>query len=253
MKYYVYEMRDMIKNVPFYVGKGTGKRTYAHTSKSSLDKNDGNMFKKNVIRKMLSENNKPGVKYVFRTDDELVAYAEETKLILQYGRRDLGTGILTNLTNGGVGSLSPNAETRYKMGSSRRGKKESTEETLKRTVGLIGFIHTEDSRKNMSNARAGKTWNEIYGIDVADILRDNASSRSKAHTHSTETKQKMSNSKIGKKKGPMSMEQKAKISVSVKNTVLLPEAYNRMILSTKGKSRKYNPDGSWVMVKADTL
>ncbi len=156
MKYYVYELWDIIKNQPFYVGKGCGKRTSAHTSKSHLAKQDGNQFKKNVIRKMLLENNKPVAKYVFRSDDEIAAYNEETRLILQYGRRDLGTGILTNLTNGGVGSLSPNTESRYKMGRARRGKKETKEETQNRTEKLIGFKHSSESRDRMSLAKVGK-------------------------------------------------------------------------------------------------
>lgn len=156
MKYYVYELWDTAKGVPFYVGKGCGKRTYAHTSKAHLAKTCGNQFKKSVIRKMLNDNNKPVVKYVFRTDDELLAYATETELILYYGRRDIKTGILTNLTNGGIGSLNPNAESRYKMGSSRRGKKETAAETTLRTSGLKGFVHTAESRKNMSIAKVGK-------------------------------------------------------------------------------------------------
>ena len=156
MKYYVYELWDIIKNQPFYVGKGCGKRTSTHTSKSHLARQDGNQFKKNVIRKMLSENNKPVAKYVFRSDDEIAAYNEETRLILQYGRRDLGTGILTNLTDGGVGSLSPSTESRYKMGSAKRGKKESEETRNKKSASLMGHTFTEDALKKMSIAKIGK-------------------------------------------------------------------------------------------------
>lgn len=156
MKYYVYELWDVIKGLPFYVGKGCGKRTSAHTSKSHLNSNTGNMLKKNVIKKMLSENNSPEVRYVIRTNDELIAYAEETRLILQYGRRDLNTGILTNLTNGGVGSLAPGDETRYKMGSAKRGKVESIATRQRKSESLMGHTFAEETLKKMSLAKIGK-------------------------------------------------------------------------------------------------
>lgn len=156
MKYYVYELWDIIKNTPFYVGKGQGKRAYSHMLESSLAKSNGNRLKKNVIRKMLAENNIPSIKYVFETDDELSAYNEETKLIMKYGRKDIGTGILTNLTNGGTGSLSPNEEARYKMGSPRRGRKETQEETHNRTKKLKGYKHSDETKAKQSLAKAGK-------------------------------------------------------------------------------------------------
>ena len=157
MKYYVYELWDVVKNQPLYVGKGCGKRTAAHTSKSHLAKQDGNQFKKNVIRKMLSENNKPVVKYVFRSDNEISAYNEETRLILQYGRRDLGTGILTNLTNGGIGSLSPSIESRYKMGSPNRGRQFSEETKIKMSLSAKSRdAISEETRLKMSTSKVGK-------------------------------------------------------------------------------------------------
>jgi hypothetical protein len=156
MKYYVYELWDIIKNELFYVGKGCGKRSYSHTSKSNLAKSDSNQFKKNVIRKMLLENNKPVTKYVFRTDDELSAYIEETRLIMLYGRRDIGTGFLTNLTDGGVGSLSPNDLTRAKLSKARLGKKDSTETRLKKAASSKNRIITNETRQKMSIVKLGK-------------------------------------------------------------------------------------------------
>ena len=41
--------------------------------------------------------------------------------IAHYGRIDLGTGILRNQTDGGEGNLNPSDETRYAIGSARRG------------------------------------------------------------------------------------------------------------------------------------
>lgn len=196
MKYYVYELWDMIKNQPFYVGKGCGKRSYSHTSKSHLSKTDGNQFKKNVIRKMLLENNRPVTKYVFRTDDELLAYSEETRLIAFYGRRDLGTGILTNLTNGGVGSLSPNSMTREKLSKARLGKKDSEETRLKKVVASKNRIITDETRHKMSIVKLGK-------VPACIELRRSYEGKGNPQfgkTWSDEKRNKMSNSIKGRKR-----------------------------------------------------
>ena len=208
MRYYVYELWDLIKNKPFYVGKGSGKRTYIHTSKAHLAKKDGNQFKKNVIRKILLDNNKPTVKYIFRTDDELAAYAEETRLILQYGRRDIGTGILTNLTNGGVGSLSPNKESRYKMGSPNRGKEISIGVKLKMSQSAQdrGEI-SEETRMKMSQVKLGKI------PPCVELRRSYKGS---------------GNPQFGK--------------------IWPDEKRNKMSNSIKGRKRSYRADGSWFFV-----
>src|SRR5262249_9863732 len=46
----------------------------------------------------------PPVKIVSRFDTEAAAFRYEKTLILKYGRRDLGTGTLCNLTDGGEGA-----------------------------------------------------------------------------------------------------------------------------------------------------
>ncbi len=96
--FYVYELHNPIKNLPFYVGKGKENRFSHHFTKK-----DRNKHKSNTINKIVSLGEKVIIKIVFRTNNEIDALNKESELIINYGRCDNKTGILTNLTNGGEG------------------------------------------------------------------------------------------------------------------------------------------------------
>jgi hypothetical protein len=109
-KFYVYELWDPIKNEPFYVGKGTRRRYYNRVEEHLKQavgrikiKKGSNGHKINRIRHILSLGSTPIIKIVFETPDEAQAFDKEKELIKLYGRRDLNTGSLTNLTEGGDG------------------------------------------------------------------------------------------------------------------------------------------------------
>lgn len=61
---------------------------------------------------------------------------KEKYFIKLYGRRDLGTGTLVNLTDGGEGSLGSkhSEESKLKISESRKGKKMSEESIRKRSI-----------------------------------------------------------------------------------------------------------------------
>jgi len=86
---------------PYYVGKGKGSRAFVKESHRQSPPKDLNLI---ITQSWSSE------------DD---AFEAETFLINFYGRKDIGTGVLRNLTNGGEGKCGwvPSLETRLKIGS----------------------------------------------------------------------------------------------------------------------------------------
>lgn len=101
MKYYVYEyLRE--DGTLYYVGKGqSGRWRQAHN---------------------VAVPPKDRVKFVATDLSEADAFALEEQLILEYGRKDLGTGLLRNLTSGGEGQT-PGPEVRAKLSAAKIGKR----------------------------------------------------------------------------------------------------------------------------------
>jgi hypothetical protein len=86
MIYYTYAyLRE--DRTPYYIGKGKGNRAYRRSKtdiKPPKDKSRILILKKNL------------------TEEE--SFKHEIYMIAVFGRKDLGTGILHNRTNGGEGS-----------------------------------------------------------------------------------------------------------------------------------------------------
>ena len=109
--YYTYAYLREDKT-PYYIGKGRGNRIYdkRRTIKPPKDKSLILFLKKGLT--------------------EAEAFKHEVYMIFVLGRKDLGTGILRNLTNGGEGSS--------------------------------GAVHSKEHRRKNSEARSGKYAGENH-------------------------------------------------------------------------------------------
>ena len=83
--YYVYAYLNLKTGKPYYIGKGQDDRIDAPHKNLNIPPDPNNRVK---LAESLSEQD---------------AWNLEVKLIEQYGRKDIGTGILLNKTVGGVG------------------------------------------------------------------------------------------------------------------------------------------------------
>ena len=88
--FYVYLHLTEDTNEVFYVGKGKGSRAYKLSGRNKFWHNVVN--KHGFVVKIIEEN---------LTEEQSILL--EQKLINEYGRRNLGTGKLVNLTDGGEG------------------------------------------------------------------------------------------------------------------------------------------------------
>lgn len=140
MDYYIYEyLRE--DNTPYYIGKGQGNRAFTkqgHTvplpPRSRI----------RIIKQGLTA---------------IEARNLEIELIAKYGRKDLGTGILRNMTNGGEGSPGriTTEETKQKLKKARKLQKTSKETREKMRIAHTGKVHSEETKKKMAEAAKGRT------------------------------------------------------------------------------------------------
>lgn len=161
--FYVYAHYKLGETIPFYIGKGRGTRAYQKTNRS--------IFWHNVVNVYGFE-----VKILYNNLNEEAAVNTEIQMIKEHGRRDVGTGCLVNLTDGGDGrrNIIVSQETRQKVSKSNTGKTRSDECKAK--------ISESNRRRTVSDETKRK---------ISESLR--------GKTASTETKEKMSKARIGKK------------------------------------------------------
>jgi hypothetical protein len=151
--YYTYAYLREDKT-PYYIGKGRGNRIRStnRAIKPPKDKSRIIFLKKNLT--------------------EAEAFKHEVYMIFVFGRKDSGTGILRNRTNGGdgVSGLVQSAETRKKIGEASQGN-----------INALGTVRTAEHKKKMSEANSGEN-NPMFGVP-----------------HTEETRKKQSEAKSGEK------------------------------------------------------
>lgn len=99
-KYYLYRHIRLDKNEPFYIGVGTkdGNKYSRKTTeyKRAFVKFTRNKYWKSIVNKTLYD-----VEIVIESNNKEFIKKKEIEFIKLYGRKDINTGVLANMTNGG--------------------------------------------------------------------------------------------------------------------------------------------------------
>ena len=169
MYYYTYAyLRE--DRTPYYIGKGRGNRIYfkgRDEIKSPKDKSRIIFLKRNL------------------TEEE--AFKHEIYMIAVFGRKDLGTGILRNKTNGGDGisGLVHTEESKRKMSESHKGENNH----------FYGKSHSQETKDKIGNLKKGKyvgNKNPMFGKTHSQEARDKISEANTGRVVSIEVRKKMS-------------------------------------------------------------
>ena len=151
---YAYLRED---GTPYYIGKGKGKRAYSKDNRRYPPPPVDRIL---ILKKNLSEEE---------------AFKHEVYMIAVFGRKDIGTGILWNFTNGGEGGsgVVVSTETRKKqsqkakergvprstieaMSNWRKGRKKPAEVVEKTASALRGKKRPAEVGEKVSKAKTGK-------------------------------------------------------------------------------------------------
>lgn len=164
-KYYLYRHIRLDKNEPFYIGIGTGRRYKYKQGRNKIwnsivIKNDG-IFEYEILLANL-------------TKEE--AFLKEKEFIKLYGRKDLNTGCLANLTDGGDGANNMCLEARMKISKANTGKKRTEEFRKQRSLVRKGKKHTIETKIKISESQKGAK-NHMYGKIFSKEEKLNCSKR----------------------------------------------------------------------------
>ena len=192
---YMYLRED---GTPYYVGKGKDKRAFSGSRNLNKPSEDRIVFP-----------------YTNLTEEE--SFQKEIELIAKYGRKDIGTGILRNLTDGGEGAS---------------GAKRTPEQVERLRLSLMGKKRTAEQKLRMKQACQMTPERRQKLIEAAKKMSpESREARRQGFINmpeETRTRmiEKLRQANLGKK---ASAETKAKMSLASKKS-MTPERIEKMKL-----------------------
>jgi hypothetical protein len=153
------------QGTPYYIGKGKGRRAYRDSGRKGAP----------------TPKDESCIIFLDQGLTEQEALDLEMHYIALYGRIDIGTGTLRNLTDGGEGSTgwSPSQETRAKMSRFREGKAlpQKTKDNMSRALlgnqRWLGKTHTQQTKSKIAQTKV-KYLYEFTDSDGEIYITDNA-------------------------------------------------------------------------------
>jgi hypothetical protein len=188
------------KYSPYYVGKGTTHRAFSGKRAGARPPKD-----------------KSFIVFIQEGLTEQESLSLERYCIALYGRADLGTGILRNLTDGGEGvsGLVFSDESRRRLSESH-----------------MGIRHSEETKLKMSKSRSGP-GNPNYG-------KRGMPSNFKGKRHTEESKRKISEAKKGRKQSDEEKRMRSKAAHRYTYEVISPEGKVFIIKNLAAFAREHD-------------
>lgn len=175
-KYYLYRHIRLDKNEPFYIGIGT-KNNPDGRGKSIYERSYSKV--RNKIWKDITSKTDYEVEILLESDNYDFIEAKEIEFIAIYGRINNHTGILSNLTNGGLGNYGTIASDhkRNRMKALMKGKEPwnkgipcSKEVKLQISQSLIGNKLSVETINKRTKTRKNKAKEQ--GFYISDIHKE---------------------------------------------------------------------------------
>ena len=172
--WYVYRHIRLDKNEPFYIGIGN-KKNYARAYQIKPDRRNQIWFK--IFSKTDIE-----IEIILDNLTKLQASEKEKEFIKLYGRKDLNSGCLCNMTDGGDGiwnclrsDETKNKLREQKLGSKNPmfGKTQSVETKLKKSISLTGQKRSDDVKKkqSLSSIKSGQAKSvDVFKYDNGEYV-----------------------------------------------------------------------------------
>lgn len=171
--FYVYRLIVQGHVDPFYVGYGHGDRYVKHWSMQYLLNDRSNLHKIHTIKKALREGLEVYSEVIADELTEQEAKDQEIGWIAYYGRRDLGTGCLTNKTNGGDGSSGYvwSDEARKRQSSIMSRVMEDPSRRAHLSELNTGKVMSEDTKRKISASNTGQTRSDETRQKIGEANR----------------------------------------------------------------------------------
>lgn len=169
---------------PYYIGKGKGERIHSPSHSVKLPDRERRKFLKTGL-------------------SEEESFRHEKYMISVLGRKDIGTGILRNLTDGGGGGTSGRVwgdEYKKHMSELQTGSNNSMYGMTGEKNPFYGKTHSEETIRRISETMksrysSGDIIHPWIGRKHSEETKKKISETKRGRKHSEETKRKMSETK----------------------------------------------------------